>query len=282
MPSRSPLEENCRMTLSTIRNKKVKSKKQEAIATLCAVAFWLFAWHFLSVAVDSEIILVSPLGVVQTLWTVLRDPSFLATVGYSASRILGGFFIAMALGVTLAWISSRLWAVEALLRPITAVIKATPVASFIILVLLWFSSRNLSVIISMLMVFPVIYTNTLKGIHSADEKLLEMAHVFRMSAGRRLLYIYLPAVLPFFVSACSVSLGLCWKSGIAAEVIGVPGGSIGELLYNAKIFLQTGELLAWTVVIVAISVLFEKLFMFFLKLLVKKLGMGGALHGERG
>lgn len=269
------------MTLSTIRNKKVKSKKQEAIATLCAVAFWLFVWHIVSVAVDSEIVLVSPLSVLQTLWTVLRDPSFLATVGYSASRILGGFFLAMALGVTLAWVSSRLWTVEALLRPITAVIKATPVASFIILVLLWFSSRNLSMIISMLMVFPVIYTNTLKGIQSADEKLLEMARVFHMSAARRLLYIYLPAVLPFFVSACSVSLGLCWKSGIAAEVIGVPGGSIGELLYNAKIFLQTGELLAWTVVIVAVSVLFEKLFMFLLKRLVEKLGMGGALHGGR-
>lgn len=269
------------MTLSTIRNKKVKSKKQEAIATLCAVAFWLFVWHIVSVAVDSEIVLVSPLSVLQTLWTVLRDPSFLATVGYSASRILGGFFIAMALGVTLAWVSSRLWVVETLLRPITAVIKATPVASFIILVLLWFSSRNLSMIISMLMVFPVIYTNTLKGIQSADKKLLEMARVFHMSATRRLLYIYLPAVLPFFVSACSVSLGLCWKSGIAAEVIGVPGGSIGELLYNAKIFLQTGELLAWTVVIVAVSVLFEKLFMFLLKRLVEKLGMGGALHGGR-
>lgn len=267
------------MTLSTLRNKKAKSKKQEAIATLCAVAFWLFVWHLASVFVDSEILLVSPVGVVRTLFDVIRNPSFLATVGYSAARIVGGFFMAMALGTALAWVSSRLWVVEALLRPITAVIKATPVASFIILVLLWFSSRNLSVIISMLMVFPVIYTNVLEGIKSADRQLLEMAHVFHMSAGRRLLYVYLPSVIPFFVSACSVSLGLCWKSGIAAEVIGIPDGSIGELLYNAKIYLQTGELLAWTVVIVAVSVLFEKLFMLLLCALVKKLGMGGILHG---
>lgn len=268
------------MTLSTIRNKKVKSKKQEAIATVCAVAFWLFVWHIASVWVDSEIILVSPVRVVQTLFTVLRDPAFLSTVGYSSARILGGFFAAMALGVVLAWISSRLWIVETLLRPVTMVIKATPVASFIILVLLWFSSRNLSVIISMLMVFPVIYLNTLEGIKSTDRKLLEMAKVFHMPVSKRILYIYLPSVIPFFVSACSVSLGLCWKSGIAAEVIGIPDGSIGELLYNAKIYLQTAELLAWTVIIVAISVLFEKLFMALLKLLVKKLGMeGGALHG---
>lgn len=268
------------MMLSTTRNKKRKSKKQEAIATLCAVAFWLLVWHLVSAAVGSEIILVSPLDVVRTLVSVVRDPAFLSTVGYSAVRIIGGFFIAMALGVGLACVSARFWLVETLLRPITAVIKATPVASFIILVLLWFSSRNLSVIISMLMVFPVIYTNTLEGIQSVDPKLVEMARVFRMPASRRLLYVYLPAVMPFFVSACSVSLGLCWKSGIAAEVIGIPDGSIGELLYNAKIYLQTGELLAWTVVIVAVSVLFEKLFMLLLRMAVHKLGMGGVVRGE--
>lgn len=264
------------MMPSIMRNKKVKSKKQEAIATICAVAFWLFVWHVASVLIDSQIILISPIGVLQTLFDVIREPDFLSTVAYSAVRIIGGFFAAMILGVVLGWISSRIWIVETLLRPITAVIKATPVASFIILVLLWFSSQNLSIIISMLMVFPVIYTNILEGIKSTDPKLLEMAKVFHISLFRRILYIYLPSIIPFFVSACSISLGLCWKSGIAAEVIGVPDGSIGELLYNAKIYLQTGELLAWTVVIVAVSVLFEKLFMFLLKRLVRCLGMSNS------
>ena len=51
---------------------------------------------------------------------------------------------------------------------------------------------------------------------------------------------------------------MSWKAGVAAEVIGVVGGSIGEKLYEAKIYLQTGDLLAWTVVIVALSALFER------------------------
>ncbi len=270
------------MILSTTQNKKVKSKKHEAIATICAVAFWLFVWHMASVFVHSDIILVSPIRVVETLFSVIRDPNFLGTVGYSSVRILGGFFASTALGVLFAWLSSRFWIIETLLRPITAVIKATPVASFIILVLLWFSSRNLSVIISMLMVFPVVYLNTLEGIKSTDEKLLEMARVFHIPLLKRLLYIHLPAVMPFFTSACSVSLGLCWKSGIAAEVIGIPDGSIGELLYSAKIYLQTAELLAWTVVIVVISVVFEKLFMAALKLLMSKLGIDGGVVNGRG
>ena len=111
------------------------------------------------------------------------------------------------------------------------------------------------------MVLPVIYTNVLGGIRSTDDKLLEMARVFNIPVWKRIRYIYVSQVLPFFRSACSVALGLCWKSGIAAEVIGIPKGSIGEKLYNAKIYLDTPDLFAWTLVIVLISLAFERLFL---------------------
>ena len=109
------------MTLSTIRNnpakqKKVKTKKQKAIAATCAVAFWLLVWHVVSLCVGSELVLVSPVKVVQTLFTVIFDPDFLKTVWYSAARILGGFFTALTLGTVLGWVASRFWVVETLLR----------------------------------------------------------------------------------------------------------------------------------------------------------------------
>ena len=173
--------------------------------------------------------------------------------------------MALLIGVALAAVSSRVLVVRSLLEPITSVIKATPVASFIILAIIWFGSKNLAIFISFLMVFPVIYLNVLKGIESTDVKLLEMARVYRFSPLRVLLYIYLPEVMPFFVSACSIALGLCWKSGVAAEVIGITTGSIGENLYRAKLYFETGELLAWTAVIIAVSTVFEKLFMLALK-----------------
>ena len=59
--------------------------------------------------------------------------------------------------------------------------------------------------------------------------------------------------------------GMGFKSGIAAEVIGVPGGSIGEGLYMAKIYLSTADLFAWTLMIIAVSSVFEKLFLLLLK-----------------
>ena len=157
------------------------------------------------------------------------------------------------------------FAVEVLMEPLIMVIKATPVASFIILCLIWIPSRNLSVFISFLMVFPVVYTNILEGIRQTDKQLLEMADSFGAGVGKKLQFIYLSQVMPYAVTACKLGLGLCWKAGIAAEVIGIPAGSIGEKLYKAKVYLETPDLFAWTIVIIAVSVGFEKIFMFALR-----------------
>ena len=141
----------------------------------------------------------------------------------------------------------------------------------IILALIWFGSRNLSVFIALVMVFPVMYTNVLSGIRARDDSLLEMARVFKIPALRRIRCIDLPQVMPYFRAGCTLGLGLCWKAGVAAEVIGMPVPSIGERLQQAKVYLDTPELFAWTLVIVLMSVGFEKLFMAALGALERRL-----------
>ena len=143
-------------------------------------------------------------------------------------------------------------------------VKTVPVASFIVIALIWLSSSMLSVFIAFLMVLPIIYNNILNGIKSTDRKMTEMADVFALSQGKRFLYISLPAVKPFLCSACQTAIGFAFKSGIAAEIIGIPNGSLGERLYSAKVHLETANLFAWTVLIVLLCVLFEKLFIFLL------------------
>ena len=154
---------------------------------------------------------------------------------------------------------------ETLFRPYAVMIKSVPVASFIVICLIWLSSARLSVFISFLMVLPVMYSNVLHGIKSADRDLLEAAAIFRLSWKRRLLYLWLPQLKPFLMSACSVGLGLSWKAGIAAEIIGIPDGSIGRMFYDAKVYFNTVDLFAWTVIVVLISILFERLFLALLK-----------------
>ena len=155
-------------------------------------------------------------------------------------------------------LSARFHLVEILLWPYMAVIKATPVASFIILCLVWLNARNLSIFICFLIVVPVVYTNLLNGIRSMDPKMDEMARLYGFSHRTKFLAVSLPQLRPYIFSAFEISIGMAWKAGIAAEVIGVPAGSIGKMLYNAKIYLATPELFAWTVIIVVISVVFEK------------------------
>lgn len=155
--------------------------------------------------------------------------------------------------------ASRSRGLAALLDPPLLLIRSTPIASLTILILMWVGARNLSVIVSFMMVLPVVYLNTLAGLRAVDPGLREMAEVFRFSFMKRLRYLILPTVFPYFRAAVSAGLGFCWKSGVAAEVIGIPGNSIGEKLYLAKIYLNTGELFAWTVVIILISYLFERI-----------------------
>lgn len=236
-----------------------KNKKRKI--RLWAVAVWLLVWQAVSVSIGQEILLVSPVVVLKRLFELVQTRELWYSILFSLIRILGGFLLAMVTGVLMAGLSYRFKRIRELLAPAVLTIKAIPVASFVILVLIWVPSENLSVVISFLMVFPVIYTNVLNGIESMDQKLLEMAEVFELSARTRIRYIYVSQVLPFFRAGCSLGLGLCWKAGVAAEVIGLPDKSIGEQLYNAKVYLNTPDLFAWTIVIVLISLLFEKLFL---------------------
>ncbi len=236
-----------------------------------SVLLWLTVWQLGSMALGQEILLVSPITVVVRVGQLALEMEFWRTVLFSFARIAGGFLLAAVTGSILAALASRFRIIEELVAPPILAIKAIPVASFIILVLIWVSSKNLSILIAFLMVLPIIYTNVFSGIRSTDPQLLEMAQVFQVPTGRRIRYIYVSQVLPYFRAACSLALGLCWKSGIAAEVIGIPKNSMGEKLYSAKIYLDTPDLFAWTVVIVLVSLAFEKIFLALLDLSVSRL-----------
>lgn len=244
-----------------------KLKLQRAGAILFALALWQFA----AMALNQNLLLVSPIKVIARLFTVWMEEGFFSTIWFSFRRIVGGFFLGFLLGLILGVLAGHFPLVETLLWPFVVTIKSVPVASFVIISLIWLSSSELSVFISFLMVFPVIYSNVVGGIKSTDRKLLEMAELYRLPFRKRLLYIHMPQLKPFLLSGCSVALGLSWKSGIAAEVIGIPNGSIGEMLYESKIYFNTADLFAWTVIIVLISLGFEKLFMKFLKTLYQRL-----------
>lgn len=250
--------------------RSIISENKTKLTKAGAVLFWLLAWQALSAIVGHEILLASPASVAKRLLVLIVTKEFWQSIAFSAFRIALGFILATFAAILLSLLSSFFILVRILLSPLVQFIKATPVASIVIVVLIWVSSRNLSVIISFMMVFPVLYTNLLAGIEATSKELLEMATVFRLPLAKRFRAIYLPSVVPYFLSSSKVALGLAWKSGVAAEVIGIPVGSIGEKLYQAKLFFATADVLAWTVTIIVLSVLFEKGFTFIIERLAKR------------
>lgn len=222
-------------------------------------------WQIAAMAVGESILIASPIAVLTRIAKVSLEGGFFGAVFYTMWRIVAGFLIGLLVGCLLAVVAGRFQPVDILLRPLMATVKSVPVASFIVIALIWLSSSKLSVFISFLIVLPVVYSNVLGGIRSIPRQMTEMASVFALPWHRRLVYIWLPAIRPYLVSACSAALGMSWKAGVAAEIIGIPTGSVGEVLYEAKLYLDTEGLLAWTVVIVLVSVAFEKLFMALLK-----------------
>ena len=220
--------------------------------------FWLILWQIISAWIHKPIFLVGPMETMEALVRLAGSSSFWRAVWGSLARIGAGFGMAALAGVLCGSLAHFVSLVKELLSPIVSLMKTVPVASFVILALIWAGADQLALVISFVVVFPMIYLNTIAGLESTDPQLLEMAQVFRVGHWDRLWQIYRPALAPYLLSACQVALGMSWKSGIAAEVIGTPEFSIGENLYMAKVFFSTDELFAWTAVVILLSFLFEK------------------------
>ena len=237
----------------------MQNKGKKYVKKFIILLFWLAVWQILAMCVDNFLLVVTPLQALRALLTLAGQAEFWQSAFGSLWRIVLGFLLGAVLALFLAAVSYRYKIAEEVLQPFMVFCKAVPVAVFAVLLLIWWGSSMLAVAICFLVVFPNIYLNTLEGLKSADRDLLEMAEIFRLPFRTRFFYIYRPALKPFLLSAFQLSLGMCWKSGVAAEVIGTPAHSIGGALYLAKIYLDTADLFAWTAVIIVLSVCFEKI-----------------------
>lgn len=225
---------------------------------LIAAAVWLVLWHLAAERLALPLLLPGPGAVFQRLAQLAGQRFFWQTVCRSIGHIAGGFSLGLAAGGALAAAAFVCRFAQAMIRLPLALIKAAPVASFIILALVWLPSRRLPLFIAFLMTIPLAYENILQGLAAADPLLLEMAQVYRLSRRQVFRQIYLPALAPYGIAALRAGLGFAWKAGVAAEVLAVSAGSIGGQLYNAKVALETVDLFAWTAAIILLSLAMEK------------------------
>ena len=224
---------------------------------VAAVLLWLCVWQAASRLVGSTILLAGPLDTLVRLGQLIGDARFGSIVAFSCVRIVGGFLLAYGAAVVLGWLAHRFAVVHQVLEPAVATLKSVPIACIIVLLLIWVGSRRVSGIAVFLAVFPAVYYSCVQGLAQVDPQVDEMLRVFGARGPVRLCAHVWPQVLPFLVGTSKNVCGMAWKAGVAAELIGSPLGSLGERIYQSKILLETADLFAWTIVVVALSALFE-------------------------
>ena len=236
-----------------------RPKARAVLAGLAAVLFWIAVWQIISMLVAQELLVPAPLVVARTWVRLMGTVKFWQATALSLLRILAGFAAAVAAGSILAVLTARFKAVRVLFSPLLHVVRDAPVVSFIILAMVWIHTNSIPSFISFLMVMPMVWSNVEKGIQETDRELLEMAQVYRFGWWKTMRVVRIPSLMPYLMAACTTGLGFAWKSGIAAEVLCRPAVSIGKYLQDAKMYLETPEVFAWTATVILLSVLLEKL-----------------------
>ncbi len=235
-------------------------ERRPRVQRLAVGVLWLGVWQLASMLVGSSLLLAGPLETLRRLLALLVEERFLSVVCFSLARVGCGFLAAFATALVVAFVAHRIPLVARLLAPGVSVLKSVPIACVIVLLLIWVGSRQVSGIAVFIVVFPAVYFSCLEGLGRLEVELSEMLAVFRVRGVVRLLVHTWPQVLPYLVATSKNACGMAWKAGIAAELIGSPLGSIGERIYQAKILLETADLFAWTLVVMALSAVCERAF----------------------
>lgn len=231
---------------------------KKIIKGVAVASGWILIWQLLSMYVGKQLLVPGPWLVFLRLLTYFGSAKFWEITLITILRIAIGFSLGTVAGVILAVLTARFKALDTFLKPAQTIIRATPIASFIILALVWIKGGNIPSFISFLMVMPIVWVNVYEGIRETDPKLLQMAQVYNLSRFEKIKYIYIHSVLPFFATAATMSMGLAWKAGIAAEVLALPELAIGRAIYDSKIYLETVDLFSWSVVVILMSIILEK------------------------
>ena len=241
------------------------------LKALGVLTFWVLVWFLVSKKIGNGFLFPSPNDTLKALLALIKTPEFWSATLTTLLRILLGIILSLIIGCGLAFLTSISSILKSLLSPIMNAAKSVPVACFIILALLWIDTGSLPIFITALIVIPIVWSNVSQGISVTDKKLLEVSTVFEFSSMKKLFKIYIPSIMPYFIAACKSAFGMAWKAGIAAEVLAVPKQAIGTEIYFSKLWFETPTLFAWTVVIIILSFIIEKLLILAIESVAKRL-----------
>ena len=232
-------------------------KQNKIIPTLLAIAFIVIAWQVIALSIGFPAIFPSVIDLLKETGRLVTSDDFFIHIIITILRGLIGFIISFVIAFLFALTStfSSFW--KTFFRPFIIVSRSIPIISLVLIALLWFSPPQLPIFIALVTMFPILYQNILIGLEQVDSKLLEMSTVFGKTKINQLFHIYLPSAKLVIFDGIKTAMGFGWRAIIMGEVLAQPIHGIGTAMKQAQSFINISEVIAWTVVAVAISYLFE-------------------------
>lgn len=222
-----------------------------------SIALLLLLWQVMAMWVNHPSLFPSVAQLLHELAVMLCSAGFYTSLSLTILRGIIGFFIALIASALLATLAFHKAFWKSFLQPIIVLSRSIPVISLVLIALLLMSPRGLPIFIAFFTMFPILYQNILNGLGHVDKKLVEMAKLFNKSNLQRFRYIYFPASRDYLFAGIATAMGFGWRSVIIGEVLAVPIHGIGSGMKKAQAFIEMKELLAWTVVAIVVSFVFD-------------------------
>ena len=247
------------MEIKQPMNNNLSGKKYyKALLTLFSVALWILLWQLIHILIGYDFLLPSVPDTMKAFFKLSFTALFWKTVLLSLTRIMIGLLLGITLGCAFALVSVYVPILDSFISIGMSIIKSTPVASIVILLWVLIEGTNLPIVIALMMVAPIIWQNLKDAYNSVDKNLYEVSIAFEFSRLKRFRHVFLPTIKGYFIPAVLTSVGLAWKSGIAAEIIAYTRNSIGKYIKDAKDSIETAEMFAWTLTVIVISLALER------------------------
>lgn len=219
----------------------------------------IVCWQLLSIIYDA-VFIPSPRDTLVAIITITKNGELKENVLISLMRQLTGLSIGVLVGISVGVVAGIFKKLEMLFQPFINLLLAVPAIVFVVMAMVWFGiGTKMNIFLVALLVFPVMYTNTIAGFHSIDKSLLEMAKVYLVPKRQLVFHIYFPSMVQALIAGFSLSMASSVRLTVMSELLGAREG-IGQKIAIARTYLETDYLFAWIIVLILILLSMEFLF----------------------
>ncbi len=236
---------------------KVVKKYSNIIYPVISLLILIGIWAVFAKIVGIEIIVPSLKNTFINLGQILSGAKFYSAALNTLLRSIIAFALAMVSAVVLSIISAFFPIVFKLLSPLIAIMRAVPTMSIILLTVVWMKPETSPILIAYIIIFPLMYAGIYSAVVGVDKDLVDMSKAYKVSKKDMVKSLYLPSIAPSFFDISKANISLTVKLIISAEIIAQTKLSLGIMMQIARSQLETAQLLAYTVLAIAMSYLLE-------------------------